>query len=153
MDSTDRRVETLCAHAGALARQGRRGNAPYIVPIAQTTLFELGTSEEAEALFSGRKPGFTYSRFGNPTVQHLASVIAQLEGGADAFITASGNAASACALTAALRGTDDCIVSHPDLYGGTLELLRIFSERYGVPVAIVDPADRDAWRAAIARAS
>ncbi len=153
MNSRSRSVETLCAHAGALSRERRGGNAPYIVPITQTTLFELGSSEEAEALFSGREPGFTYTRFGNPTVQHLASVIADLEGGAEAFVTASGNAASACALTAALRGADDCIVSHPDLYGGTLELLRVFSERYRVPVAIVDPMNCDAWRAAIARAS
>ncbi len=153
MDSSSRRIETVCAHAGALAKDSRERNAPYIIPITQTTLFELGSSEAAEAVFSGQEPGFTYTRFGNPTVQHLADVIAQLEGGADAFVTASGNAASACALTAALRGTDDCIVSHPDIYGGTLELLHLFSERYRVPVAIVDPADRDAWQAAIARAS
>lgn len=119
----------------------------------QTTLFDLGTAEDAEALFSGRQAGYTYTRFGNPTVERLAAVLAQLETGAGALITASGNAATLCALTAALRGKDDCIITHPDVYGGTLELMRIFAERYRVPVEIVEPARTAEWHAAIARAS
>ncbi|MDO8629271.1 MAG: hypothetical protein Q7R41_02160 [Phycisphaerales bacterium] len=45
----------------------------------------------------------------------MAEVMAQLEGGAGALITASGNAATLCALTAALRGKEDRVVTHPDI--------------------------------------
>ncbi|MCG3148264.1 MAG: L-methionine gamma-lyase [Verrucomicrobiae bacterium] len=153
MSSSDRHLATICAHAGTPGKESRAGNAPFIPPIVQTTLFDLGTTADAEALFAGRQPGYTYTRFGNPTVERLAEVLAQLEAGAGALITASGNAAALCALTAALRGKDDRIVTHPDVYGGTLELLRIFTERYRVPVEIVDPARTVEWHAALARAS
>lgn len=108
---------------------------------------------EAEAIFSGERRGYTYTRFGNPTVDCLAGILAQLEQGAGALITASGNAATLCALTASLRGSNDLVVSHPDVFGGTLEMLRVFSERYRVPVELVSPTQANAWHAAIARAS
>ena len=150
MNSSNLDIETRCAHGG---QRDRQNNSPFIPSIAQSTLFELGNSEEAEALFSGEKPGYTYTRFANPTVDRLAGLIAELEGGSAALITASGNAATLCALTAALRGREDHIVSHPDIYGGSQELLKIFSELYHVPVTIVDPACTELWEAAIARAS
>ncbi|MCE9616426.1 MAG: aminotransferase class I/II-fold pyridoxal phosphate-dependent enzyme [Lentisphaerae bacterium] len=153
MTAPKRALQTICAHGGERGAEERAGNASFVPPIVQSTLFNLGTSADAEALFAGERPGFTYSRFGNPTVERLALVLAQLEGGAGALVTASGNAATLCALTAALRGRDDRIVTHPDVYGGTLELVRICGERYRLPVEVVDPAQAADWQAAIARAS
>lgn len=144
---------TQCAHANSRLETAIGTNSPFVAPIDQTTLFRLGNCEEAEALFSGDKAGYTYTRFGNPTVDQLANFIAQLEGGSGGLITASGNAATLCALTASLRGKDDCIVSHPDVYGGTQELLRIFSEQYHVPVKMVDPQQTEQWYTAIKSAS
>lgn len=153
MDSAKTNLSTRCAHASRCPETSGSNNTAYITPIEQTTLFELGSCEDADALFSGKKQGYTYTRFGNPTVDQLANFITQMEGGSGGLITSSGNAATLCALTASLRGKDDCIVSHPDVYGGTQELLSIFSERYRVPVAMVDPQHTEEWQAAIARAS
>lgn len=153
MHSSKNSLSTRCAHASTCLTPNEVSPASYIAPIEQTALFELESSDNAEALFSGNKSGYIYTRFGNPTVDHLADFIAQMEGGSGGLITSSGNAATLCALTSALRGKDDCIVSHPDVYGGTQELLSIFSERYHVPVVMADPQETGEWQAAIARAS
>ncbi len=145
------RLRTLCAHAGA--PHDRERNEPFVPPIVQASLYQLGTTENAAALFSGEKAGFTYSRFGNPTAEKLAEVLAALEGGSQARVTSSGNAATMAALTMALRGGGDRIVAPPGLYGGTLELLRLFEARFGVPIEIADPAQTANWEAAIAKAT
>ena len=125
MNPASRRLATRCAHAGASPRGPEAANEPFQRPIAQSTIFGLGTSEEAEAIFSGARPGYSYSRFGNPSVDALAEVISDLEGGAGSLITSSGNAAVLCAVTAALEGRTGPLVTHHDIYGGSFELLRI----------------------------
>jgi cystathionine beta-lyase/cystathionine gamma-synthase len=113
----------------------------------------LDSSEDAEAIFSGARKGHAYTRFGNPTVDHLARLLADLEGGQGALVTASGNAATLTALCMSLKSGRNLIVSHPDLYGGTLELLRLFSSRFRVPVALINPSREDSWFRAIQRSS
>ena len=88
-----RRLATRCAHAGASRRGPGGANEPFQRPIVQSTIFDLGTSAEAEAIFSGTRKGYAYSRFGNPSVDALAEMITGMEGGAEALITSSGNAA------------------------------------------------------------
>ena len=140
---------TECAHAG-LPKAGARGsNRPAVPPIVQSTIFDLGTSDDAEALFSGGRPGYAYTRFGNPTVATLAAELAALEGGQGAMITSSGNAAVLCAVTAALDGRTGPLVTHGDVYGGTSELLGILARIHRVPVHVVDPGDTEAWRRAL----
>lgn len=145
-------LATRCAHAGARIREAGRKNAPFQAPIVQSTVFDLGNSAEAEAIFSGAQPGYAYSRFGNPTVELLADTVADLEGGAGALITSSGNAAMLCAVTAALEGRDGPLVTHRDIYGGSFELLQILSSVHRLPVEIVDAGNTDAWLAAVSRA-
>ncbi|MBE2213372.1 MAG: aminotransferase class I/II-fold pyridoxal phosphate-dependent enzyme [Opitutaceae bacterium] len=118
----------------------------------QSTIFDLGSSDDAEALFSGGRPGHAYTRFGNPTVAALAEEIAALEGGQGAMITSSGNAAVLCAVTAALDGRAGPLVTHPDVYGGTSELFGILARIHRVPVEVVDASDAGAWHTAIGRA-
>jgi cystathionine beta-lyase/cystathionine gamma-synthase len=118
----------------------------------QSAIFDLGTSAEAEAIFSGAQKGYAYSRFGNPSVEALAETIAGLEGGAEALVTSSGSAAVLCAVTAALEGRDGPLVTHHDIYGGSFELLRILSGIYHVPVQTVDSANPAQWLDAVARA-
>src|ERR1039458_6070616 len=98
------RLATRCAHGGAIRRGPGGPNEPFQRPIAQSTIFDLGTSAEAEAIFSGARKGYAYSRFGNPSVDTLAEVLADIEGGAGALVTSSGNAAVLCAVTAGLEG-------------------------------------------------
>lgn len=142
---------TLCARAGTPA-QRTAANEPVQPPIVQSATFHLDATEDAEALFSGARPGHAYTRFGNPTVEALARTLAALEGGADGLVTASGNAALLCAITASLHERTGPLLTHPDIYGGSFELLRILSSVYRLRVETVDPADETAWRTAVDRA-
>ena len=110
-----KRLATRCAHGGASRRGTDGSNEPFQRPIAQSTIFDLGTSVEAEAIFSGARKGYAYSRFGNPSVDALAGMIADLEGGAEALVTSSGNAAVMCAVTAGLEGREGPLVTHHDV--------------------------------------
>jgi cystathionine beta-lyase/cystathionine gamma-synthase len=145
-------LATRCAQAGASRHGSAGGNEPFQRPIAQSTIFGLGTSADAEAIFSGARKGYAYSRFGNPSVEALAEVIADLEGGAEALVTSSGNAATLCAVTCALEGRQGPLVTHHDVYGGSFELAGILSSTYRVPVESVDSADTGKWLEAVARA-
>jgi cystathionine gamma-synthase len=151
--STDlRRLATQCAHGGASRRGSGVANEPFQRSIVQSTIFDLGTSEEAEAIFSGARKGYAYSRFGNPSVEGLAEMIADMEGGAGALVASSGNAAVLCAVTAGLEKRDGPLVTHHDVYGGSFELLRILSSIHRVPVEIVDSSNGEAWLDAVSRA-
>ena len=152
MSGGPRHLATRCAHGGASRRGPGGANAPFQQPIAQSTIFDLGTSAEAEAIFSGARKGYAYSRFGNPTVEGLGEMVADLEGGAEALITSSGCAAVLCAVTAGLEGRDGPLVTHQDIYGGSFELLEILRGIYRVPVEVVDATNADAWLAAVSRA-
>jgi cystathionine gamma-synthase len=147
-----RPLATRCAHAGASRRGPGGSNEPFQRPIAQSTIFDLGTSAEADAIFSGTRKGYAYSRFGNPSVDGLAEMIAGMEGGAEALVTSSGNAAVLCAVTAGLEGREGPLVTHHDVYGGSFELLQILSRIHRVPVQIVDSTNAAAWLAAVSRA-
>ncbi|MBI3192140.1 MAG: PLP-dependent transferase, partial [Pedosphaera parvula] len=56
------------------------------------------------------------------------------------------------AVTAALDGRSGPLVTHPDVYGGTSELLGILARIHRVPVEVVDAANAEAWHEAVARA-
>ncbi|MFN8628038.1 MAG: PLP-dependent aspartate aminotransferase family protein [Candidatus Binatia bacterium] len=146
------RLATRCAHGGARRRGNDGANEPFQQPIVQSTIFDLGRAADAEAIFSGARKGYAYSRFGNPSVEALAEAIADMEGGAEALITSSGNAAILCAVTAALDGRSGPLVTHHDVYGGTSELLGILANIHRVPVEIVDATNAAAWYAAVSRA-
>jgi len=145
--------QTRCAHIGCGQRSDDAPNAPVLAPIAQSTIFDLGSSAEAEALFSGECKGHAYTRFGNPTVDELAAALCDLEGGGGAMVTGSGNAATLCAITIAMAGRSGKLVTHPDIYGGSHELLRLLSSSYGLAVEVVDSADEANWLAAVRRAN
>ena len=138
---------TRSARAGSLARAP--GNRPVQPPIVQSAIFDLGDSAEAEAIFSGQRAGYAYSRFGNPTVEALANALADLEGGRGALVTSSGNAALLTAVTCALHERSGPLVTHHDIYGGSFELLRILSTVYRLPLEIVDSTQPEAWLAAV----
>jgi cystathionine gamma-synthase len=152
MSANSRRLATRCAHGGASPRGPSGANAPFQQPIAQSTIFRLGTSADAEAIFSGSRKGYAYSRFGNPSVEALAEFLAEMEGGAHALVTSSGNAAVLCAVTAGLEGREGPLITHHDVYGGSFELLRILSEIHRVPVEVIDSTNSEAWLDAVSRA-
>jgi O-succinylhomoserine sulfhydrylase len=91
-----------------------------------------------------------YSRFGNPTVAMLEQRLALLEGAEACRATASGMAAVHAALLSHLRAGDHVVASRA-LFGSCHWIVTNLLPRYGITSELVDGADLDAWRRALAR--
>ena len=83
-------VDTICVQGGYRPVNGE----PRQIPIVQSTTFKYESSEEMARLFDLEASGYFYSRLQNPTCDHVAAKIAQLEGGTAAMLTSSGQAAN-----------------------------------------------------------
>ena len=71
---------------------------PRQVPIIQSTTYTFDSSDDIAAVFDEPTHALIYSRFANPTVMAVEEKIADLEGGAAAMATTSGQAATALAI-------------------------------------------------------
>jgi methionine-gamma-lyase len=89
-------------------------------------------------VFQGRAEGcYLYSRHINPTDEYLARVIALMEAGECAQITASGMSAISCVLLQLCNSGDE-IISSRTIYGGTYALLKNFLPKLGINTHFVD---------------
>lgn len=120
--------ETLQLHAG-YAPEPTTGARQ--VPIYATTSYQFHDTAHAARLFGLQEFGNIYTRIMNPTTDVLEKRIAALEGGAGALATSSGHAAQFLAFTT-LAGAGDNIVSTPNLYGGSINQLRVTLPRIGI---------------------
>ncbi len=133
-------------HAGALvdAEAGAR-----ITPIYQSAGYVFDSFDDGVERFAGRSARRAYSRNDNPTNVVAARRIADLEGGVDGVLVASGQAAIAAALSA-LASAGDHILTTDRLYEGTREMFRGALRRNGLEFESVPiDADEDAWVAAV----
>ncbi|BEV10477.1 cystathionine gamma-synthase [Asticcacaulis sp. DW145] len=96
----------------------------------------------------GQKRGYDYARSGNPTRDIIADVIADLEGGAGAVMTASGLAA--LDLLWQDLPNKRVIVPH-DCYGGTQRLLNARRRQGLIEVVYVDQGDDAAMESALSQ--
>ncbi|MDX6750269.1 O-acetylhomoserine aminocarboxypropyltransferase [Geminicoccaceae bacterium 1502E] len=139
------KFDTLALHAGQAPDPVTGARA---VPIYQTTSYVFRDTDQAAGLFNLERAGHIYSRISNPTVAVLEERVAALEGGVAAVATASGQAALHLAI-ATLMGAGSHIVAARNLYGGSVNLLRLTLPRFGIETTFVDPHDLDAFAAAI----
>ncbi|MCM1114963.1 MAG: aminotransferase class V-fold PLP-dependent enzyme [Clostridium sp.] len=131
-------MNTMLLHS---VRQEEEFKGATSVPIFQTSAYAHKTAEELEDIFNNRKPGFAYSRIGNPTVDNFEKRMARLEGGISAIACSSGSAAVSCALLNILKSGDEIIVP-TGLYGGTLDLFRDLAP-FGIKAVFVDDFTAD----------
>ena len=137
--------ETIALHHGWRADPNTGSVA---VPIHQTTSYQFNDTDHASNLFALAELGNIYTRIMNPTNDVLEQRVAALEGGVAALALSSGQAASAFALQNLARVGDN-VISSTDLYGGTWNLFSNTLKDQGIEVRFVDPADPEAFRAAI----
>ena len=137
--------ETLAIHAGQIPDSSTGARA---LPIYQTTSFVFDSAEHAASLFNLQTFGNVYSRLSNPTVAALEERVAALEGGRAAVASASGMAAEAMALLTILQQGDH-VVAAGALYGGTVTMLSVNLERFGIETTYVDATVPDAFAAAM----
>ncbi|NOC93053.1 O-succinylhomoserine sulfhydrylase [Ruegeria sp. HKCCD6228] len=136
---------TQAVHGGV--RRSQYNEVSEAIFLTQGFVYE--TAEQAEARFLECGPDeFIYARYGNPTVSMFEQRIAALEGGEDAFATASGMAAVNGALTSMLKAGDH-VVSAKALFGSCLYILENILTRFGVEVTFVDGTDLEQWQTAI----
>ena len=127
-------IGTLCVQAGYNPGKGE----PRQIPIIQSTTFKYETSDQMGRLFDLEDSGYFYTRLQNPTNDHTAAQIAELEGGVAAMLTSSGQAAN---LFACLNicSAGDHIVSAGNIYGGTFNLLGTTLPKMGIQVTFISP--------------
>ena len=118
------------------------------VPIYQTTSYQFQSTEHAANLFALKEFGNIYTRIMNPTTDVLEQRLASLEGGVGALAASSGHAAQTMAILT-LCEAGDHIVSSSRLYGGTYNQFNYTFPRLGIDVTFVDPAQPEAFAAAI----
>src|SRR5712692_6148378 len=67
-------------------------------PIYQSTTFASANADEMAAVYGEEKPGYMYTRYGNPTTRALEEKVAALECGEDALAFSAGMAAISSAI-------------------------------------------------------
>src|SRR6185503_17375997 len=110
-------INTRLVHAGE--RQPLSGGQPVSTPIYATSTFTYGSMQEIDQVFAGEKPGYVYTRHGNPTLTALEQALLAIEEGATACVYASGMAALHSALIASDLRAGSIVLVSQDVYGAT----------------------------------
>ncbi len=137
------RPETRLVHAGTQRSQfGEMSEGLFL-----TQGYIYPSAEECEARFSGKIPGYVYSRYSNPTMSMFEQRMAALEGAEAARSTATGMAAVTTALMGQVKAGDH-IVAAKALFGSCRWVIEDWLGRFGVTSTLVDGKDLDAWKKA-----
>jgi O-succinylhomoserine sulfhydrylase len=138
------RPETRLVHAGTLRSQfGETSEALFL-----TQGYVYPTAEDCEARFSGKIPGYVYSRYSNPTMSMFEQRMAAFEGAEAARTTATGMAAVTTALMGLVRAGDH-VVAAKALFGSCRWVIEEWLPRFGVTSTLVNGTDLDAWKKAV----
>lgn len=129
--------------------QTRSNHGETAEAIFLTSGFVYDSAEAAERRFTGDDPGYVYSRYGNPTVSMFEQRLAAIEGAEGCFGMASGMAAVFAALACQVQ-SGDRIVAARALFGSCHHILTKILPKWGVECVLIDGADLNAWRAALA---
>jgi len=129
-------INTKLVHAGE--RQELADVNPVATPIYTTATFTYSSMEEIDQVFSGEKPGYLYTRYGNPTLASLEEAIRVVEDGATACSYSTGMAALHAALFACDLKPGSTVLASQDLYGATTGLLQNIFGTFGIKTVATD---------------
>ncbi len=132
-------IFTQSVHAGERAPQP--DYTPAVTPIHNSVVYLYDQIETLHQVMADERPGYIYSRYGNPTVEALEQAVAILEGGERAVAFASGMAAIHAALLGGGLRAGDIVVASRDVYGATYRLFNEILAQMGIRVHFVDIAD------------
>ncbi|HMI96575.1 MAG TPA: O-succinylhomoserine sulfhydrylase [Micropepsaceae bacterium] len=142
-DWTNWRRQTLAVRGG----QRRSPFQETSEALYLTSGYAYEGPEEAEERFKGA-PGYTYTRYANPTISIFEERMALLEGAPVGRATASGMAAVTSTLLCCLKAGDHVVAARA-LFGAIRYVIEDVLARFGVSNTIVDGTDLSAWRAAM----
>ncbi|MEN6545433.1 MAG: aminotransferase class I/II-fold pyridoxal phosphate-dependent enzyme [Armatimonadia bacterium] len=138
-------LQTQAIHAGYGPEPGCQAVA---VPIYQTSTFGFESAAQSARCFSGEEDGYTYTRYGNPTIKVFEDKLACMEGAEAAQAVASGMAAISTALLG-LAKAGDHVLSSDAVYIGTHLMLTETMPELGIECSYVDASNVDNVAAAI----
>jgi cystathionine beta-lyase/methionine-gamma-lyase len=136
--------ETRAMHAD----DGLSSDPAVSAPIHYTSTFKARDAAEFAEMAGTPRHAAYYTRYGNPTHERAAAVIAQLEGTQTALLTASGMGAISTTVLALVRAGDH-VVAQSRHYMSTTILFDEVLPRFGVSVSIVEQGDLAAIEAAL----
>jgi len=139
------RFETLAVHAG---ESPCRVTGALDTPIYQSTTFVSADADEMAAVYGGEKPGYMYTRYGNPTVHALEEKLAALECGEATQAFSSGMAAISSAILGYVRAGDH-VVAARSLYGAAYDFLNKQRPSLGVSTTFVQSTRVEEFEKAI----
>ena len=136
-------IDTRAVHTGVERSQyGENSEALYL-----TSGYVQPDAATAARRFAGEEEGYTYGRYGNPTVTAMERRLAALEGAEACISTSSGMSAVLMMVLGLLKAGDHIICSR-SMFGSTIKLVGDFG-RYGVESSFVSQTDVAEWQAAV----
>jgi O-succinylhomoserine sulfhydrylase len=142
--NTDLHRDTLAVReAMERSQYGENSEALYL-----TSGYVQPSAEAAARRFAGDEEGFTYGRYGNPTVASFEQRLAALEGAEACMSTASGMSAILMMCMGLLKAGDHVVCSH-SMFGSTIKLIGTDLAKFGVESTFVSQTDVAAWQGAI----
>jgi len=142
--------------------EGGYPHRAHVMPIYQTSLFSFPDHATGVAIYDGSMEGYTYTRAGNPNVDHFARKVARLEAldlldeqdgdqldeiaAGKAF--ASGMSAISSAILARVKA-GETIIAQESLYSNAYNFLSKIAPRMGIEVVWVKDTTADGWQAAL----
>lgn len=136
--------DTLAVRAAVPPSQyGENSEALYL-----TSGYVQPNAEAAARRFAGDEEGFTYGRYGNPTVSSFEQRLAALEGSQACISTASGMSAILMMCLGLLKAGDHVVCSQ-SMFGSTIKLIGSDLAKFGVQSSFVPQTDVQAWKGAI----
>jgi cystathionine gamma-synthase len=119
-------------------------------PIYQTSTFWFEDSEILKAYQEGRSDREEYGRYGNPTWHAVERKLAELEGGEEAVLFASGMCAATTMFLALLPKGSHLIVTS-DCYRRTRQFIEEYLSKLDVETTVIDPSNTKQLTDAIRR--
>jgi O-succinylhomoserine sulfhydrylase len=137
------RAQTMAVRGGQLRSEFQETSEGLFL----TSGYAYDSPDEAEARFKGAD-GFTYTRYGNPTISMFEARIAALEGAPHARATASGMAAVTATFLSSLRSGDH-VVGAKAMFGACRYVIEEILPRFGITNTLVDGEDVEQWARAM----
>ncbi len=134
-DLTELSRATIAVHGGERPEEQPFG--AVVSPVFHSATFSFQNFDQMRRYARGELPeAYFYSRYSNPTVAEVERKIAELEGAEACVVTASGSAATFCALAALCEAGDE-VIACDSIYGGTIKLLTKVMSRFGVQTRFI----------------
>lgn len=137
-------ADTLAVRAAVERSQyGENSEALYL-----TSGYIQPSAAAAAARFAGDEDGFTYGRYGNPTVASFEQRLSKMEG-TEATISSASGMSAILMMCLGLLQSGDHVVCSQSMFGSTIKLIGSDLAKFGVQSTFVPQTDVDAWKAAV----